>query len=36
MDLTEVFRRVSNALDAAQIPYMLVGSFASSYNGAPR
>ncbi len=36
MDLTEVFRRVSNALDAAQIPYMLVGSFASSYHGAPR
>lgn len=36
MELGNVFLRIANALDAAQIPYMLVGSFASSYHGAPR
>lgn len=33
---TEVFRRVTSALDAAMIPYMLTGSFASSHWGASR
>jgi hypothetical protein len=33
---TEVFRRVTSALDAARIPYMLTGSFASSHWGASR
>lgn len=36
MDLGDVFRRISHALDVAEIPYMLVGSLASSYHGAPR
>ena len=35
-DLGEVFRRISAPLNSAAIPYMLVGSFASSYYGALR
>ena len=33
MSNAEAFRRVAGALDAAKIPYMLVGSFASSHYG---
>lgn len=36
MTAEDVFRRVLGALDQAGIPYMLTGSFASSYHGAPR
>jgi hypothetical protein len=36
MDFGEVFRRVSEFLDSAAIPYMLTGSFASSYYGVLR
>ncbi len=36
MTATDIFRRVVDALDRAGIPYMLTGSFASSYHGAPR
>jgi hypothetical protein len=32
----DVFRRVVHALDAAGIPYMLTGSFASAYHAVPR
>ena len=32
----DVFRRVVAKLEAAGIPYMLTGSFASAYHGAPR
>jgi hypothetical protein len=32
----DVFRRVVQALDAAGIPYMLTGSFASAYHAVPR
>ena len=32
----DVFRRVVTKLEAAGIPYMLTGSFASAYHGAPR
>lgn len=32
----DIFKRVIGALEAARIPYMLTGSFASSYHGAPR
>jgi hypothetical protein len=32
----DVFRRVVYALDAANIPYMLTGSFASAYHAVPR
>jgi hypothetical protein len=32
----DVFRRVVQALDAAGIPYMLTGSFASAYHALPR
>jgi hypothetical protein len=32
----ELFRRVVTRLEAAGIPYMLTGSFASSYHGLPR
>jgi hypothetical protein len=32
----EVFRRILGAVESAGIPYMLTGSFASSYHGAPR
>src|SRR5262245_36607212 len=31
-----VIRRVVHALEAAAVPYMLTGSFASSFHGAPR
>lgn len=36
MSNAEAFKRVASALDAAHIPYMLVGSFASSHYGALR
>jgi hypothetical protein len=36
MEFREVFRRVSEVLDSAAIPYMLTGSFASSYYGVLR
>lgn len=36
MSNAEAFKRVAGALDAARIPYMLVGSFASSHYGALR
>jgi hypothetical protein len=36
MNVAEVFRRITAALDQAGIPYMLTGSFASSYYGVPR
>ena len=36
MTAPEVFRRIVDALDRAEIPYMLTGSFASSYHGVPR
>ena len=32
----DVFRRILGAIEAAGIPYMLTGSFASSYHGMPR
>ncbi|MFH2053277.1 MAG: DUF6036 family nucleotidyltransferase [bacterium] len=36
MSSTDVFRRIIAALDAAGIPYMLTGSFASSLHGLTR
>ncbi len=36
MTTEEVFRRIIGALEAAGIPYMLTGSFASAHHGAPR
>jgi hypothetical protein len=36
MSASEVLRRISVALDRAGIAYMLTGSFASAYHGAPR
>lgn len=36
MTALDVFRRIVGALDRAGIPYMLTGSFASSYHGSPR
>jgi Nucleotidyltransferase of unknown function (DUF6036) len=36
MSVTEVLQRITSALDRAQIPYMLTGSFASAYHGVPR
>ncbi len=36
MTAEEVFRRVIGALEGAGIPYMLTGSFASSFHGMPR
>lgn len=36
MTADEVFRRVVGALDQAGISYMLTGSFAGAYHGAPR
>ena len=36
MTAQDVFRRVTGALGQAGIPYMLTGSFAGSYHGAPR
>lgn len=34
--LADIFRRLVDVLEACGIPYMLTGSFASSYYGAPR
>jgi hypothetical protein len=36
MSVQEVFKRITKALDRAGIAYMLTGSFASAYYGAPR
>src|SRR5260370_10111919 len=36
MSVPEVFQRITAALNQAGIPYMLSGSFASAYYGAPR
>jgi hypothetical protein len=36
MSVPEVFRRITKALDQAGIAFMLSGSFASAYYGAPR
>lgn len=36
MTAEDILRRVVSALDRARIPYMLTGSFASSFHGAPR
>ena len=36
MDGNEVLRRILNVLEVTGIPYMVVGSFASSYHGALR
>jgi len=36
MSARDVFRRITAALDQAGIAYMLSGSFASAYYGAPR
>jgi hypothetical protein len=36
MSVTEVFRRITAALDQAGIGYMLTGSFASAYHSVPR
>ncbi|MGO9561402.1 MAG: hypothetical protein ACLPPV_02020 [Candidatus Korobacteraceae bacterium] len=36
MNVAEIFRRITAALDQAGIPYMLTGSFASAYYGVPR
>ena len=36
MSVQEVFQRITTALDRAGIGYMLTGSFASAYYGAPR
>ena len=36
MSTAEVFRRITSALDVAEIPYMLTGSFAGAHYGSPR
>lgn len=36
MTTREIFRRIVAALESAEIPYMVTGSFASSYHGTPR
>jgi len=36
MSVSDVFRRITQALDDAGIAYMLSGSFASAYYGVPR
>ncbi|MFZ0808679.1 MAG: hypothetical protein WAN03_20965 [Candidatus Sulfotelmatobacter sp.] len=36
MSVADVFLQITGALTAAGIPYMLAGSFASTYYGAPR
>ena len=36
MNSAEIFRKITGALDQAQIPYMVVGSFASNVYGAGR
>lgn len=33
---SEFLRRIASLLDASKTPYMLVGSLASSFHGAPR
>lgn len=36
MSIQDVFQKIASALDRAGIAYMLSGSFASAYYGAPR
>jgi hypothetical protein len=36
MKVTDVFQRITSPREQAGIPYMLTGSFASAYHGAPR
>jgi hypothetical protein len=36
MSVSEIFRRITSALDLAGIAYMLSGVFASAHYGAPR
>lgn len=36
MTAEELFRRITGALDRAEIPYMVTGSFASAFHGVPR
>lgn len=36
MTAADLFRRMVTRLEAAEIPYMLTGSFASAYHGRPR
>ena len=36
MNTEDIFRRIVSALNSAGIPYMLTGSFASSFHGTPR
>ena len=36
MTTEDIFRRITGALESAKIPYMLTGSFASSFYGATR
>ena len=36
MSAAEILRRITAALDQADIEYMLTGSFASAYHGVPR
>jgi hypothetical protein len=36
MEFKEVFRRISEVLEASAVPYMLTGSFAMSYQGVMR
>ena len=36
MSTEDIFRRIVSALNGAGIPYMLTGSFASSFHGTPR
>lgn len=36
MNIADILRRITKALDHAAIEYMLTGSFASAYHGAPR
>jgi hypothetical protein len=36
MSVSEVFQRITSALDQAGVAYMLSGSFASAYYGSPR
>jgi hypothetical protein len=35
MSVSEIFHRITSALGEAGIAYMLAGSFASAYYGAP-
>lgn len=36
MSVDDIFRRIVGALEAAGVPYMLTGSFASAHHGIPR